>query len=325
MNSRVIGHVTTRDAVVITGSDAATFLQGQISADVLTLAVGDGVATLVLAPQGKLVAWARVTRLGDERFRLDVETGFGGAVLERLSRFKIRVTADLEPHQVTAVQLLGAGAQSAAESIAASVLGSLGQSVTPVPGLWSTTDAVDVLVEAGPSTAGPSAISPADVLHAAAEAAGVDLVDHRAMAARRIAARVPAMGSELDTDTIPAEAGVWLVNDSVSFTKGCFVGQELVARVDSRGSNTPRRLRRLSGTGHTELGDRLWLGDKDVGTLTSVAVDPAGITTALAMLHRSVSEGDLVSVGTAGGVTRLLADGPVDGAVDGPPVTQPES
>ena len=78
---------------------------------------------------------------------------------------------------------------------------------------------------------------------------GVREVGPEALNAVRVEAGWPAMGAELGPDldplVIPAEAGPWLVDASVSFTKGCYTGQELVARVDSRGSNTPRHLRGL--------------------------------------------------------------------------------
>jgi tRNA-modifying protein YgfZ len=63
--------------------------------------------------------------------------------------------------------------------------------------------------------------------------------------ALRIEAGVPVLGAELGPETIPAEAGAWVIEASVSFTKGCFTGQELVARIDSRGGNVPRPVRAL--------------------------------------------------------------------------------
>ena len=90
-------------------------------------------------------------------------------------------------------------------------------------------------------------------------------------------------------ETIPAEAGQWLIDASVSFTKGCYTGQELVARVDSRGSNTPRRLRLLRAAEQDAAalvtGAALVLDGAEVGTVTSAA---AGSPVALAYLKRAV-------------------------------------
>jgi folate-binding protein YgfZ len=103
--------------------------------------------------------------------------------------------------------------------------------------------------------------------------------------ADRIRAGVPAMGAELDERTIPAEVGQWFVDASVSFTKGCYTGQELVARVDSRGSNVPRHLRVLTVEDGAEVpvGAEVLSGDAVVGQVTSSATGVA-----LAYVKRSV-------------------------------------
>ena len=87
----------------------------------------------------------------------------------------------------------------------------------------------------------------------------------------RIAHGVPAMGAELTDDTIPAEAGQWLIDASVSFTKGCYTGQELVARIDSRGGNVPRPVRLLVVDGEFPVapGAEIRADGQPVGTVTS--------------------------------------------------------
>ena len=89
----------------------------------------------------------------------------------------------------------------------------------------------------------------------------------------RVEAGWPKMGAELTEDTIPAEAGI--VREAVSFTKGCYTGQELVARIDSRGGHVPRLLRHVRVGRRAAAGARLELDAKDVGWLTSVAGDLA--------------------------------------------------
>ena len=107
----------------------------------------------------------------------------------------------------------------------------------------------------------------------------------------RIEAVWPAMGSELVVDeTIPNAAGI---NDrTVSFTKGCYTGQELVARIDSRGDHTPQHLRHLQASNRLAVGDVLTVDGKQVGTVTS-----AGDTAALAWVARSVEPGATVLAG----------------------------
>jgi folate-binding Fe-S cluster repair protein YgfZ len=86
---------TTRDVVTVTGPDAATYLQGQLSQDVAGLAVGDVAWTFVLQPQGKVDTWARVDRAGPETFRLDTDPGAGEGLVARLERFKLRTAVTL--------------------------------------------------------------------------------------------------------------------------------------------------------------------------------------------------------------------------------------
>ena len=112
-------------------------------------------------------------------------------------------------------------------------------------------------------------------------------------------------GREVLASTIAAEVG--LVERTVSFTKGCFTGQELVARLDARGSNVARHLRGLvvPGGGRPPVGATVWTsdGNHEVGTLSSVAYSGRlGATVALATLHRRVGPGDRVDVRWDGGV-----------------------
>jgi folate-binding protein YgfZ len=109
----------------------------------------------------------------------------------------------------------------------------------------------------------------------------------------RVEAGIPVMGAELDERTIAAEAG--LLERCVSFTKGCYTGQELVARLDARGNKVARRLRGLvlaapvdPAQGPT-AGAEVAVGDRVVGRVTSVAWSPVFETVvALAYLHRDV-------------------------------------
>jgi folate-binding protein YgfZ len=123
--------------------------------------------------------------------------------------------------------------------------------------------------------------------------------DADAWEAARIAAGVPVGGREVTSSTIAAEVG--LVDRTVSFTKGCFTGQELVARLDSRGSNVARRLCGVVVTGNSgpPVGASVWTADgsHEVGALTSVARwGTDGGTVALATLHRRVAPPEAVVV-----------------------------
>ena len=197
----------TRDVVRVAGPDTIAFLQGQLSQDVAALDPGASSWSLLLQPQGKVDALVRVERVADDEVLLDVDAGWGGAVVERLERFKLRVKVDIELLAAREIEL-------------------------PWP--------------------------------VASGASGWD--------EWRIDVGFPAMGRELTESTIPEETGV--VDLAVSFTKGCYTGQELVARIDSRGRNVPRRLRRVVVDG-AQPGDELLVDGKVVGTVTSAAAGAA--------------------------------------------------
>jgi folate-binding protein YgfZ len=173
---------------------------------------------------------------------LDVDAGWGEHVLARLKRFLLRVKVELEPVDWPMTAVL--------------------EGEAPVPeGAWR------VVAELGAGF---------DLLNAGLPVGADEVTDYDE---RRIRAAVPRMGSELDESTIPASAGI--VDRSVSFTKGCYTGQELVARIDSRGDRVPTKLRRV--TGSVPVGATLVVGDKDVGRVTSTANEVA-----LAYVRREV-------------------------------------
>ncbi len=116
---------------------------------------------------------------------------------------------------------------------------------------------------------------------------GLTEVDAAAYEVVRIESGIPKMGSELNEDTIPGATGV--VDLSASFTKGCYTGQELVARVDSRGNNTPTRLRVLRSDEPLAAGDEVVDADgKTQATVTSAAAHPDGGYVALGYVKRAV-------------------------------------
>jgi len=245
-----------RDVVEVTGVEAETFLQGQLSQDVGAIGVGDGAWSFVLEPTGKVAALAHVVRASTDNFLVLVEGGAGDAVAARLNRFKLRTKAEIAVSDgwVAAAHPIGPEPRQhpvrAAGRVFTYVLGDIRYYVGEGPAL-----AVGEL----------PAVSP------------------EAAEAWRIENGLPTMGAELVAgETIPAEAGQWLIDAAVSFTKGCYTGQELVARIDSRGGNVPRRLRGLvidatadSGADAVPpAGAEVVVDDKVVGTLSSVAWSP---------------------------------------------------
>jgi folate-binding protein YgfZ len=218
----------SRDVLAVRGPDAETYLQGQLSQDVAALAVGATADALLLEPDGKLTALVRITRTDGQGFVLDLDAGFGDAVTARLHRFLLRSKVEMEHLAWRCLCLRG----SAVGEVAAGLLTVLAErGVLALPFDWHGWSGVDLL-------------GPGDVVLGADQAdlpAGVVACGAEAVEACRIVSGIPAMGTELSNKTIAAEAG--LVERTVSFTKGCFTGQELVARIDARGSNVRRGCR----------------------------------------------------------------------------------
>lgn len=283
----VVAVTTERDVLIVDGPDAASYLQGQISQNAEGLAVGATSWTLLLQPQGKVDAWLRMYRAADDRFLLDVDAGHGAMAKERLERFKLRVDATIELVTVPALALRGPESTEAAAAIVADGSGS---DRVALDASWAGTTGVDVFSVDGASIASDSVeAGPPELLHVV-----------------RISQGQPAMGSELDESTIPAAAGI--VDRSVDFTKGCYVGQELVARIDSRGNNTPTRLYGLRFAGGApDVGAELQLDGAAVGTVTSVVVSPKSGPIGLGYLKRSVELPATLDVSAGGSAIKVEA------------------
>ena len=277
-----------RDVLIVSGPEAEEFLQGQLSQDIDAIAVDDSAASFLLQPSGKVDAWLRVTRLADS-FLLDLEPGCGEAAAARLRRFKLRtkVEIDLETWRGTALRGPGSAAVRTPPG------------VHRLRALWPEVEGIDLL-GAGPAPA----VDVPDAARGALESLRVEL-------------GVPAMGAELTDSTIPAEVGQWVIDASVSFTKGCYTGQELVARIDSRGGNVPKPIRSLRGEGGSlAVGADVLAADDGaevvVGTVTSSARSARFGAVALAAVRRSVEPGASVTVrGPAGPQPAVVAEPPL--------------
>ncbi len=303
-----------RSVVRVAGPDAATYLQGQLSQDLAALGPGGWAWALVLQPQGKLDAFVRVSRIGADELLLDTDTVVADHLVERLNRFKLRTKAEVErlSWQAVAVRATGRPAPAATEGGTPAHDGGSGAATGAPVGTGEAPEATGGVVESvdGGGVAVPfrwngwrgyDLFGPAPVLPA-----GVSPLGQERFELARVCAGFPCHGSELDEGTIPAEAG--LVTATVSFTKGCYTGQELVARIDSRGSNVPRNLRGLELSGPASAGAVLrGPGDasapaKEVGRLTTVAGSDEQGWWALGYVGRGVGAGARLDVlGSSGG------------------------
>jgi folate-binding protein YgfZ len=258
-----------RDFVIVSGADAHAYLNSQLSQDISALEARDSNWSFLLQPNGKIDALVRVTRTEDEAFVVDVDGGFGAAALIRLDRFRIRVKVELEPLSWRCLAVRGPDAADAADAARTA-----DERTLAVVSWWHDPGAADLI---GPDPAPPM---------------GVPGADRTRMERERIVAGWPALGAELTERTIPGETGP-LLDVAVSFTKGCYPGQELVERMDSRHSLPPRLLRRVRATGgDLAPGATIAVEGQDVGTVTS-AVGADG----LALIARAIEPGTPGEIG----------------------------
>jgi folate-binding protein YgfZ len=258
-------------AVLVTGPDAVSFVDALVSQDLKALADGDGAHALLLSPQGKLVVDLRVLRVGDELW-CDTDPGFGSVLAEGLDRFRIRVKAEVADRS----DAWGVLSVRGADALAGAPVPVPDRPHAHVP--WG--DGMRVVRADWPDgTPGYDVVGPrpalADALAVLGQPVAADVLE-----ADRIRAGVLRQGRDTDERTIPQEA--YLERTAVSFTKGCFLGQELVCRIDAFGRvNTVLRLLRLGAT--AEPGDEVEHGGRVVGHVTSAAGDVA-----IASLKRDV-------------------------------------
>jgi tRNA-modifying protein YgfZ len=277
-----------RGKLALTGADAKAFLQGQVSNDVEALAPGTGCYAAFLTPKGKMLGDIRILDAGDE-ILLDTERVSLQELFNMVRRFSVGYALELHKRTLERglLSLLGPEAETLAET------GELGaaedsHAVVSIDGIAArairTDLGIDLLCDAGDTEA----------LTAALTARGAQPVSEAVADCVRVEHGRPRYGVDLDDSVIPQEADL---NDrAVSFTKGCYVGQETVARLFYRGKPN-RQLRGLRLSAPAESGAEITFGDRVVGRLGSIAESPALGSIALALVRREAPPGSDVVVG----------------------------
>lgn len=292
---------TGRGRLVVAGADRRTFLHAMLTNEIASLGPGTGCYAAYLTPHGRMIADMCVYELGDVCL-LDVHPSVKDTVLERLDQFVFSEDVRLGDVTGTFVGLglygptsarvlatargreAGAGAPGqmsdramerdapTAEALAA---------MAPFQNLRAPVGGEPIIVVA----AGRAGVAGFDLYVERAQAekltraildAGAEFVDAEAMEVVRIEAGLPAFPVDMDQDTIPLEAGI--EKDAISFTKGCYPGQEVVIRILHRGQGrVAKRLAGLLVKNETEpsRGDRLVLDDREIGHITSAAHSPS--------------------------------------------------
>ena len=286
-----------RAVIAVTGPDAAEYLQGQLTNDVESLEVGEGQYAALLDRKGHMQSDMRVLRPEVEEILVETEAMARGAVIKHLTMYSIGrdlTVADVSDERA-ALSLIGprsveiAGTPALPENFC---------EATSVGGIEclavGTRDGIDLI----------AAVADRERLREALLEAGAVEVSAAAAEILRIESGVPRFGAEMGTETMPAEAGI--VEDAVSFTKGCYIGQETVARLHYKGRPN-RHLRGLRLSGPAEPGATLRLGEKEVGRLGSVGISPALGPIGLAILRREAEPGAELAVGEDGVTAEVTA------------------
>lgn len=287
---------SARGKLIVSGSEAAEYLQGQLTNDVEALSPGDGQYAALLDRKGHMQADMRVLRTSTEEIWIDTEPEALAAAKRHLEMYKIGrdvAIADLTGERAI-LSLIGprsveiAGTAALPEHASASINISGADCVAV-----GTADGIDLIVKTADAFAVREALL----------ATGAAAVDPQAAEVLRIEAGAPRFGAEMSAETMPAEAGI--VERAVSFTKGCYIGQEPVARLHYKGRPN-RHLRGLELSAPAAPGESLQLGEKEVGRIGSSCVSPARGPIGLAIIRREAEPGAELVVGEDGVTARVV-------------------
>jgi folate-binding protein YgfZ len=278
-----------RGAIDVLGPDGAEYLQGQLTNDVEALAVGEGQYAALLDRKGHMQTDVRVLRVGEDAILLDTEPGTKDAALRHLTMYSIG--RDVQVGDATAerafISLIG---PRSAEIAGTPPLPESANEATKLASVdvvaVGTREGIDILFPAAERERVIAALTDAGAVEVSPEA--VEIL--------RVEAGVPRFGAEMDAGTMPAEASI--VEDAVSFTKGCYIGQETVARLHYKGKPN-RHLRGLRLEAPVSDGDEIRLGDRAVGQLGTAVLSPAHGPIALAIVRREAEPGARVEIGDA--------------------------
>lgn len=249
----------TRDEIAVTGVDARKFLHSQLANDIASLAIGESRYSLLLEPTGKITSLVRVRCIAEDNFILDTERGFAEITSSRLLRFKIRIKCEVTTSSQNYLLFRNLTPLQQAELVTSH------GAIKAWRGAKLEVDAVAF---------DPKLISEI-------RKGSISEYEHA-----RVLGAWPIMGIDMTDQSIPSETG--LTDVAVSFTKGCYPGQELVERMDSRGTAAPRSLRVIRATPGASVGSSVELDGVEIGIYTTVADEIA-----LALIKRSADSSSI--------------------------------
>jgi folate-binding protein YgfZ len=299
--------LTWRGALRFVGPDRREWLHGQVTNDVRGLADGSWQHAAMLNAQGHMLTWMRLFALPDALLA-DLPAAIVASTAETLDRYLIMEKVEIEdatgdlrlfsiqgPRAAEVVQAAaGVDAAALGPRMLAISEGAEGTPLITAPATWTGEPGFDLFVATGAAAALWSRLAEA-VRGVGGRPAGWD-----ALNTLRVEAGLPWWGHELDPAIVPLEARL---ERGISMTKGCYIGQEIIARIDARGRvNNLLGGLRLSGDQLPEPGSRILGEEKPVGRISTAVHSPAlGAPIALAFLRREWTEpGRAVEVETGG-------------------------
>jgi folate-binding protein YgfZ len=332
------------DLIWVIGDDALSYLQGQITQDLVKQTPWEDRQAFALEPKGHVDALLSVKKINDKCFLLGVDAGFGPELLERLKRFKIRIKADLIEDKGSRLYLFNLDDTHKLQTVSGLyqdyILFYLSKilhrskyhfDLETVPDrpsqmsankLWSGARVYEILI---PNSGASIDIEDGMRLAIDSFVNEFAIIDKETFDLARICYGIPKMGYEITDKVLPASLGI---NDkTVDYAKGCYTGQELVARLDARGNNVPfalttvviekfytdrlekdqksfiddesiENVRRNMDAGEIKKDYRIFSNDKEIGRITSLSASKItpGLQLALAFVKRDIKPGESVDI-----------------------------
>ena len=279
--------LSSRGRLLVSGSEAVQFLNGLITNDMKTLEQNCSMPAAFPNVQGRLIASVRVIRLSDEKagkkvcptFLIDTEAATSGTVLKTIERFTL--AGDFRVNDISSqtvmLSLQGANAASAIDSVLGEAAVSAPNTVRQISWQQSGTQTDVTVIHA--SHTGASGFDlivendHAERLWNALQQAGAQPLGYDALEVLRVEAGIPRYGADMDDTNVVTETNL---DDAVSYTKGCYIGQEIIARIKYRG-HVAKKLSGVIFEGNYTVAPGAPISSvdgKEIGRITSVANSP---------------------------------------------------
>ena len=276
-----------RGLIVVQGADAVEYLQGQLTNDIEALEPGGGCYAVLLDRKGRMQSDMRVLCLTAGELWIEVEPEAVAVVTRHLTMYSVGRDVTVEDRTGTQATFTLAGPALSGLTGLAPLSREHDHTAVVLDGISArsirTRLGLDLIV----------ATNDADAMQTALSERSLAAVDEAALEILRVESGTPRFGREMTTETIPQEAGI---NErAVSFTKGCYIGQETVARLHYKGKPN-RHLRGLVLDSPVQAGDLVKNSDRDLGAIGTAVLSPVRGPIALAILRREALPGEAVTV-----------------------------